>query len=103
MLDEHWGLNVDLKYVHMKPKIDLVAGGADVSGRAKINPWIAGGVRHLQVLICVKTASRALCCSPNSSLRLLIQVEEQQAAAGKPDAACAKCQPEPLEIDGAQI
>lgn len=42
MLDEHWGLNVDLKYVHMKPKIDLVAGGADVSGRAKINPWIVG-------------------------------------------------------------
>jgi outer membrane protein len=28
--------------VRMKPKIDLVAGGADVSGRAKISPWIVG-------------------------------------------------------------
>ncbi|RXF73220.1 OmpW family protein [Hansschlegelia zhihuaiae] len=42
MLNEHWGVNVDLKYVRMKPKIDLVAGGADVSGRAKISPWIVG-------------------------------------------------------------
>ncbi len=42
MIDEHWGVNVDLKYVHMKPKIELTAGGADVSGRAKINPWIVG-------------------------------------------------------------
>lgn len=42
MFDEHWGLNVDLKYVHMKPKIELTAGGADVSGHAKINPWIVG-------------------------------------------------------------
>ncbi|HEY0291809.1 MAG TPA: OmpW family protein [Hansschlegelia sp.] len=42
MIDEHWGVNVDLKYVHMKPKIELTAGGADVSGHAKINPWIVG-------------------------------------------------------------
>lgn len=42
MIDEHWGLNVDLKYIRMKPKIDLVAGGANVSGHAKIDPIIVG-------------------------------------------------------------
>lgn len=39
---EHWGINFDLKYIHMKPKVELTAGGADISGRAKINPWVVG-------------------------------------------------------------
>jgi outer membrane protein len=42
MLNEHWGVNFDLKYVRMKPKIELTAGGANVHGKAKIDPWIVG-------------------------------------------------------------
>lgn len=42
MIDEHWGLNVDVKKIYMEPKIRLNAGGADVRGRAKINPWVVG-------------------------------------------------------------
>jgi hypothetical protein len=39
----------------------------------------------------------------DSSLRHLISIEEQQAAAGKADEACANCRPEPLEIKGASV
>lgn len=42
MIDEHWGVNVDLKKIYMEPKIRLTAGGADVRGKAKINPWVTG-------------------------------------------------------------
>ncbi|MDR4307191.1 OmpW family protein [Chelatococcus sambhunathii] len=42
MIDEHWGVNLDLKKIYMEPKIRLEAGGADVRGRAKINPWVTG-------------------------------------------------------------
>lgn len=42
MIDEHWGLNVDLKKIYMEPKIRLNAGGVDVRGKAKINPWVTG-------------------------------------------------------------
>lgn len=42
MIDEHWGVNVDLKYVYMKPKIELATGAGTISGKAKINPIIVG-------------------------------------------------------------
>ncbi|GBD47930.1 OmpW/AlkL family protein [Methylopila sp. Yamaguchi] len=42
MIDEHWGVNVDVKKIYMEPKISLAAGGANVHGRAKINPWVIG-------------------------------------------------------------
>lgn len=42
MIDEHWGLNFDLKKIYMEPKIKLTAGAADVRGKAKINPWVTG-------------------------------------------------------------
>jgi outer membrane protein len=42
MIDEHWGVNFDLKKIYMEPKIRLTAGGADVRGKAKINPWVTG-------------------------------------------------------------
>lgn len=42
MFNEHWGVNFDLKKIYMQPKIRLAAGGADVRGKAKINPWVTG-------------------------------------------------------------
>lgn len=40
MLDRHWGLNLDLKYVDMQPKVSFANG--TVTGKVKINPWIVG-------------------------------------------------------------
>ncbi|MFC7054253.1 OmpW family protein [Hansschlegelia quercus] len=42
MFNEHWGVNFDVKKIYMQPKIRLTAGGADVRGKAKINPWVTG-------------------------------------------------------------
>ena len=42
MIDEHWGVNFDLKKIYMEPKIRLTASGADVRGKARINPWVTG-------------------------------------------------------------
>ncbi|GLK77198.1 outer membrane protein [Methylopila jiangsuensis] len=43
MIDEHWGVNFDVKYIHMRPKIDIAtAGGGSIRGKAKINPWVVG-------------------------------------------------------------
>ena len=44
MLDRHWGLNVDVKKLWLRP--DYTATAADaipVSGRANIDPWLVGG------------------------------------------------------------
>ncbi|KAA3447996.1 hypothetical protein C7I87_23920 [Mesorhizobium sp. SARCC-RB16n] len=38
-LDQHWGFNVDVKKLFLKPEID---GGTNVPSEAKINPWLIG-------------------------------------------------------------
>lgn len=40
MLDEHWGLNVDVKKLFLDTKVKLNAGA--VRGRVDIDPWIVG-------------------------------------------------------------
>ncbi|AEQ09126.1 MULTISPECIES: OmpW/AlkL family protein [Brucella] len=43
MLNEHWGVNFDVKKLFLEPKFDAtLAGGAEVSGKAKLNPWLIG-------------------------------------------------------------
>lgn len=43
MIDEHWGLNFDVKKLFLEPKFDAtLAGGTEVSGKAKLNPWLIG-------------------------------------------------------------
>jgi outer membrane protein len=42
MLDEHWGLNVDAKKIFLRPDFDANVGGANVSGKAKLDPWLIG-------------------------------------------------------------
>lgn len=42
MLDEHWGVNVDVKKIFLQPKFDVSVGGADLNGKAKLDPWLIG-------------------------------------------------------------
>jgi outer membrane protein len=43
MIDDHWAINVDLKKIYMRPKVKVTTGdGGTITGRAKIDPWIAG-------------------------------------------------------------
>ncbi|MEI9402060.1 OmpW family protein [Mesorhizobium sp. Cs1330R2N1] len=41
-LDQHWGVNFDVKKLFLEPKFDAVVGGANVTGKAKLNPWLIG-------------------------------------------------------------
>ncbi len=43
MIDRHWGLNFDVKKIFLEPKFDAIVGGAAVTGRADLNPWLIGG------------------------------------------------------------
>ncbi|TNM62555.1 OmpW/AlkL family protein [Aliirhizobium smilacinae] len=45
MLDEHWGVNFDVKKIFLETdwKVDSSpVGGAPLSGKAKIDPWLIG-------------------------------------------------------------
>ncbi|MGX5805295.1 OmpW/AlkL family protein [Bradyrhizobium sp. Arg314] len=41
-LDQHWGINFDVKKLFLEPKFDAVVGGTNVTGKAKLNPWLIG-------------------------------------------------------------
>lgn len=42
MFDEHWGANLDVKKIFLRPDFDATVGGVDVSGKAKLDPWLVG-------------------------------------------------------------
>ena len=42
MLDAHWGINVDVKKLFLKPDFDVVVAGQALSGKADLDPWIVG-------------------------------------------------------------
>lgn len=42
MLDQHWGFNFDVKKLFLEPKFDVTVGGTDLTGKAKLNPWLIG-------------------------------------------------------------
>ncbi|KXF76702.1 hypothetical protein ATN84_11740 [Paramesorhizobium deserti] len=43
MIDEHWGLNFDVKKIFLKPNFDAtLADGTRISGEAKLDPWLIG-------------------------------------------------------------
>jgi outer membrane protein len=42
MFDEHWGANLDVKKIFLKPDFDATVGGTNVSGKAKLDPWLIG-------------------------------------------------------------
>ncbi|SCW87074.1 OmpW/AlkL family protein [Ancylobacter rudongensis] len=42
MLDEHWGFNVDVKKLFLRPDFDVVVAGQPLTGKANLDPWIVG-------------------------------------------------------------
>ncbi|MFS2153491.1 OmpW/AlkL family protein [Rhizobium sp. Rhizsp42] len=42
MFDEHWGLNVDVKKIFLRPDFNVNVGGTDMTGKAKLDPWLIG-------------------------------------------------------------
>lgn len=42
MIDQHWGVNFDVKKLFLEPKYDVTVNGDQMSGKAKINPWLIG-------------------------------------------------------------
>lgn len=41
-IDKNWGLNIDVKKLFLQPDYRAVLGGAVVTGKAKIDPWLIG-------------------------------------------------------------
>lgn len=42
MLDEHWGVNFDVKKLFLEPEWKVKLDGAPLSGKAKLDPWLIG-------------------------------------------------------------
>lgn len=42
MIDQHWGVNFDVKKIFLEPKYDVTVGGTQMHGKAKLNPWLIG-------------------------------------------------------------
>ncbi|QPB24616.1 OmpW family protein [Rhizobium sp. 007] len=42
MIDDHWGLNVDAKKIFLRPNFDANVGGNNVTGKAKLDPFLIG-------------------------------------------------------------
>jgi len=42
MIDQHWGVNFDVKKIFLEPDFTATVGGADVDGKAKLDPWLIG-------------------------------------------------------------
>ncbi|TIS48857.1 MAG: OmpW family protein, partial [Mesorhizobium sp.] len=42
MVDQHWGLNFDVKKLFLKPDFDVTVAGAKLTGKAELDPWLIG-------------------------------------------------------------
>ncbi|OJU84083.1 MAG: hypothetical protein BGO06_27955 [Shinella sp. 65-6] len=42
MLDDHWGMNFDVKKLFLEPEWKGTTGGGTLTGKAKLNPWLIG-------------------------------------------------------------
>ncbi|RVC56022.1 OmpW family protein, partial [Mesorhizobium sp. M2A.F.Ca.ET.046.02.1.1] len=42
MVDQHWGLNFDVKKLFLKPDFDVTVTGAKLTGKAELDPWLIG-------------------------------------------------------------
>ncbi|WP_352642437.1 OmpW family protein [Mesorhizobium sp. M0520] len=42
MLDQHWGVNFDLKKLFLEPDFTAKVAGTDLRGKAKLDPWLIG-------------------------------------------------------------
>ncbi|MCM2290816.1 OmpW family protein [Allorhizobium sp. BGMRC 0089] len=42
MINDHWGINFDVKKIFLRPDFDVTVGGNKLSGKAKLDPWLIG-------------------------------------------------------------
>ncbi|MER9520524.1 OmpW family protein [Mesorhizobium sp. M0614] len=42
MVNQHWGVNFDLKKLFLKPDFDVTVAGAKLTGKAELDPWLIG-------------------------------------------------------------
>jgi len=42
MIDEHWGINADVKKIFLRPDYKVRSGGATLRGTADLDPWLIG-------------------------------------------------------------
>ncbi|MER9076665.1 OmpW family protein [Mesorhizobium sp. M0904] len=42
MVDQHWGVNFDVKKLFLKPDFDVTVNGAKLTGKAELDPWLIG-------------------------------------------------------------
>ncbi|MER9262619.1 OmpW family protein [Mesorhizobium sp. M0619] len=42
MVDQHWGVNFDVKKLFLKPDFDVTVDGAKQTGKAELDPWLIG-------------------------------------------------------------
>ncbi|CCV05903.1 Uncharacterized outer-membrane protein y4mB [Mesorhizobium metallidurans STM 2683] len=42
MVDQHWGVNFDVKKLFLKPDFDVTVAGAKQTGKAELDPWLIG-------------------------------------------------------------
>jgi outer membrane protein len=42
MIDQHWGINVDVKKIWLEPSAKAFLGPVLVTGKVKIDPWLVG-------------------------------------------------------------
>lgn len=42
MIDRHWGLNVDVKKLYLRPEWDGTINGAPFTGKVNLDPWLIG-------------------------------------------------------------
>lgn len=43
MIDRHWGFNVDVKKLYLRPDWDGTINGAPFTGKVNLDPWLIGG------------------------------------------------------------
>ncbi|EHK54584.1 OmpW/AlkL family protein [Allomesorhizobium alhagi] len=42
MVDQHWGVNFDVKKLFLEPDFNVTVDGANLTGKAALNPWLVG-------------------------------------------------------------
>lgn len=42
MINNNWGFNFDVKKLYLRPDFDVTVGGTQLTGKAKLDPWLIG-------------------------------------------------------------
>jgi outer membrane protein len=42
MVNDHWGVNFDVKKLFLRPEYETTIGGTTYTGKAKLDPWLIG-------------------------------------------------------------